>query len=229
MLNNKQINQLFDFTRQKRVRYKDVQIEIVDHLATAIEEQLKENPDLSFKKSLEQVYAEFGIFGFAKIVQAKEIAMQKFWQKRIFQKIKKHYKLPRIIGTLGSSLLLYRILVHAWLDISFVVIGLSILSIVGIIWVFYKQYVMDNAIREYLYVQSYYGIVGPFFLLFYQFPTIWMTNLQDSLISKGIIVIWILSGITPLCAVLFYICMIDIPKELSREFHNKFGKYLELI
>ena len=76
-LTTEQIDYLFDFTRQKRVRYYDVQVEIVDHLASAIEEKQREQPDLAFQAALEQVYSGFGIFGFAKVVQAREQAVEK--------------------------------------------------------------------------------------------------------------------------------------------------------
>jgi len=76
-LTQEQIDYLFDFVYRKRVRYYDVQVEIVDHLASAIEEKWRENPDLSFEQALDQVYNSFGIFGFAKVVEARERAVQK--------------------------------------------------------------------------------------------------------------------------------------------------------
>ena len=47
-LTNQQIEQLFTFTRQHYVEYYDLQSELVDHLANAIEEQWKEKSQTFF-------------------------------------------------------------------------------------------------------------------------------------------------------------------------------------
>ena len=47
-----EINQLFDFTQKHYVEFYDVQVELVDHLANAIEAQWSENPEISFEEAL---------------------------------------------------------------------------------------------------------------------------------------------------------------------------------
>ena len=42
-LTHKQIDQLFAFTKKKMVRYYDLQVELVDHLAARIEEEMDDN------------------------------------------------------------------------------------------------------------------------------------------------------------------------------------------
>lgn len=86
---NEQIQHLFAFTEKKYVRYYDVQAELADHLAERIEEEITANPQLSFENALAKVYADFGIFGFAKIVQQKEAEVfkhvRRLWFKELFQ------------------------------------------------------------------------------------------------------------------------------------------------
>jgi hypothetical protein len=50
------------------VPYYDLQVELADHLANAIEEQMSSNRNLSFQKALENVHQSFGISGFAPLV-----------------------------------------------------------------------------------------------------------------------------------------------------------------
>ena len=76
-LTKEQIAALFIFTEKKMVRWYDLQTELVDHLATAIERKMSENSKCSFEDALAYVYAGFGIFGFAKIVQMKEVQLRK--------------------------------------------------------------------------------------------------------------------------------------------------------
>lgn len=76
-LSNEQIQQLFRFTEKKRVYWYDLQAELVDHLASRIEEEMNTDNTLQFEPALEKVYKEFGIFGFAKIVQEKSDQLYK--------------------------------------------------------------------------------------------------------------------------------------------------------
>jgi hypothetical protein len=46
-LSSTQIEKLYAFTRQHYVEYYDLQTELVDHLANAIEAQWEENPGLT--------------------------------------------------------------------------------------------------------------------------------------------------------------------------------------
>lgn len=50
--------QLFQFCRRHYVYHYDVQIELVDHLASAIEEQWEQNPELSFDEGLKKLVQE---------------------------------------------------------------------------------------------------------------------------------------------------------------------------
>lgn len=106
-LTKAQIEQLFEFTRKKYVHFYDVQVELVDHLAATIEATISENPSLSFEQALQKVYGGFGIFGFAKVVQEKEKAVEKhnnrLWKKAIIS----YFTLPKIALTLLVFVLCY--------------------------------------------------------------------------------------------------------------------------
>ncbi len=67
-LSKEQIQKLYTFTHQHYVEYYDLQTELVDHLANAIEEQWQENPKLSFDEALQIEFKKFGVFGFMDVV-----------------------------------------------------------------------------------------------------------------------------------------------------------------
>ena len=71
-LTDQQIEALFAFTKKKYVHHYDVQVELVDHLATSIEEEMEKDTKISFEDALQRVYARFGIFGFAKEQKRKQ-------------------------------------------------------------------------------------------------------------------------------------------------------------
>ncbi|HEX8462545.1 MAG TPA: hypothetical protein VF623_13990, partial [Segetibacter sp.] len=99
-LSKEQIAQLFLFTEKKLVRYYDLQVELVDHLATRIEEEMQADPTLGFDLALQRVYAAFGIFGFAHVVQEKQAALQKRSFHMWIHQLISFVTFPKVIFTL---------------------------------------------------------------------------------------------------------------------------------
>lgn len=96
ILSEDEIETLFQFAEKKRVRWYDLQIEIVDHLASAIEAEMETNTALTFEQALERVYARFGIFGFARIVQERENNIKLLARKKWRREFLKLFKWPEI-------------------------------------------------------------------------------------------------------------------------------------
>jgi hypothetical protein len=51
------------------VEWYDLQTELVDHLANAIEQQWQENPKILFEDALQMEFKKFGVFGFMDVVE----------------------------------------------------------------------------------------------------------------------------------------------------------------
>lgn len=98
-LNDEQINELFSFCKKHYVHHYDVQAELVDHLANAIEEKIKTNPNLSFEKALDEVYKTFGYKGFAGIVEAKTITIEKQYRKLRYKLFFAYFTWPKTMLT----------------------------------------------------------------------------------------------------------------------------------
>ena len=96
-----EIEKLFTFVESKNMPYKDVQYEIVDHLASAMEDLKEENPEWPYSLCLEQIYNKFPITGFALLQMEKEEALNKYWKSRLKPYLFSYFKLPKIILTLA--------------------------------------------------------------------------------------------------------------------------------
>jgi hypothetical protein len=94
-----QIDQLYTFTRQHYVEWFDLQSELVDHLANAIEMEWQENPNLSFDQALNKEFSKFGVFGFMGVVEEKQKFLGKKYRKLIWKYYKEFFRLPKIILT----------------------------------------------------------------------------------------------------------------------------------
>ena len=80
-ITQEQNDQLFAFTIKHFVEYYDLQNELTDHLANAIEERWKTEPNLSFDDALKQEFKKFGIFGFMGVVESRQAALNKKYKK----------------------------------------------------------------------------------------------------------------------------------------------------
>lgn len=139
-LSKDQIDLLFEFTRKKYVQHYDVQVELVDHLAATIEAAISENPTLSFENALQKVYAGFGIFGFAKVVQEKQQAVEKLNSRLWRQAFVSYFTLPRIALTSMIFVLCYWITSMLPTNFSgFVIIAIWTVFLVYEIWFIRKE------------------------------------------------------------------------------------------
>ncbi|HRP16869.1 MAG TPA: hypothetical protein PL128_02645 [Ginsengibacter sp.] len=122
MLTKEQIAHLFKFCEKHYVYYYEVQVELVDHLANAIEEKMASTGNLAFDDALNKVYADFGVMGFAPIVQEKQNQVFRTSKAAYWKFIKEQLKWPQILRALFFSALLYQLLLH-YETIGIVLIG----------------------------------------------------------------------------------------------------------
>ena len=107
MLSNEEIDRLDQFCLQHYVGYYDVRIELVDHLASSIEDMMEKDPKLSFENALEKVYRQFGYKGFAGVVEAKEKEMNAAYSAQLLGLYKSYFSLPKVAFTLMLAAVYY--------------------------------------------------------------------------------------------------------------------------
>jgi hypothetical protein len=108
-LHKEQIDALFHFTAKKYVHWYDLQVELVDHLASRIEEEMDAAPALPFEKALEKVYKGFGIFGFANIVKEKQSQLERHSRKLWWAAFRSYFGWPKILLLVGITGLLWKL------------------------------------------------------------------------------------------------------------------------
>ncbi|MES2645960.1 MAG: hypothetical protein V4717_03715 [Bacteroidota bacterium] len=94
-LSDQQIDYLFKFIERKFVYWYDLQIELADHLASHIEAEMDKDPGLLFETAVEKIYQQFGLFGFAKLVQEKQIQVAKAGRKLWWQAVRTFLSWPK--------------------------------------------------------------------------------------------------------------------------------------
>ena len=101
-LTTQQIERLYQFTRQHYVEWYDLQTELVDHLANSIETQWQEKKKISFEDALQVEFKKFGVFGFMTVVEERQAALGKKYNKLVWQHFKSFFTIPKIIGTAAA-------------------------------------------------------------------------------------------------------------------------------
>ncbi len=110
-LSLEQIDRLYQFTRQHYVEWYDLQTELVDHLANAIEQQWEENPKISFEDALQIEFKKFGIFGFMDVVEQRQLALNKRYNKIVWKHFKAFFTIPKVVSTFLAIGLCFYILI----------------------------------------------------------------------------------------------------------------------
>jgi hypothetical protein len=164
-LTKEQIDQLFEFTRKKYVRWYDLQIEIVDHLASRIEEEMEKNAALSFEQALEQVYKGFGIFGFSQIVREKEAQLEKAASRLWLKTLTEYFTVPKIAFSafiIALSIVLAYQINSVYLQVFFVAAYITGNIVLG------RKLSSLNKTKKKLLMLQYHPFFGSTFVFLYQ-------------------------------------------------------------
>ena len=138
-LTTSQIDQLFTFTRQHFVEYYDLQTELVDHLANAIEAQIQENPKLTFDQALNIEFKKFGVFGFMDVVESRQAALGKKYNAIVWLHFKTFFAVPKIVLTVAMISVFYTILKVITIK-EYVFMGFYMVLIAAMFYEIYKSH-----------------------------------------------------------------------------------------
>lgn len=108
-----QLDTLVQFIKAKGVKHYDIQLEIADHFASAIEEKWEMEPDLVLEEKMVRLYESFGDPKFKKMTATKGRALQKKWLIRCWMHFKGFFTFPKLILTCTLILSFYQILTWA--------------------------------------------------------------------------------------------------------------------
>lgn len=128
-LTEEEIEHLHEFCEFHNVKYYDVQIELVDHLASAIEKRWETKPQLTFEEALVEVAEQFGVdpfhfsnpdsllpfpienihvnSGFDAITEARTKVLERKYNRIQLRYFFEFFKLPKLLLTTVSTLVLY--------------------------------------------------------------------------------------------------------------------------
>jgi hypothetical protein len=229
-ITSEETEKLFAFCRRHYIAQYDLQVELVDHLATAIEEQWQENPEISFDTALSGTFKKFGISGFSKIKAQKQKELAHKYNLLIWKYLLEFFSWPKIILTGALTLVLVTIFRLAEKDnwvLATIFMSISIIVLIHYLFIFPKNYkkVQINGKKFLLLEQLGRGQILSFALVQFmvQSPTLLrifkINALQNTL---GIFAISLF--IVVLCIIL-YGEMFFVPSKIKEHFKEQFPEF----
>lgn len=225
-LSQQEIDKLFDFVKSKYVRFIDVQYEIVDHLASAIEEKQEEDPSLSFNRALTEVYSKFPITGFNLIIDAKQSALTKFWLKKFIGFMFSYLKLPKILISGFIGYIIFLIFQNGTqLSINLLVIGCFLFLLGCLIYRYRTGFEFNKEFRDkYLIINTYLSWYAGYWLFYSYIPINILLDdfnnvsvLDFSTLQSGLAAFYMTTVILWIHAFHF-----EFPKMLKQELEEKY-------
>ena len=222
-LAQKEIQQLYKFTRQHYVEHYDVQTELVDHLANDIEQIWQKQPTLSFETARDISFRKFGVFGFMEVVEARAKALNKKYWRLVWEVFKQFFNIPQIV----ISISIFLTLLVGFQLFSAKYFFLSI-SIGGIIILGFKLYFLNKekkkrfkeTNKKWLLEEYVFNLGGSiaFINLFIQ-----MVNLSPETVSN--IVMILASFILTSFILIIYITTFILPSKVEEILEKQYPEY----
>jgi hypothetical protein len=224
-LTSKQIDHLFNFTRQHYVEYFDVQSELVDHLANAIETEWQENPNLSFDEALSKEFKKFGVFGFMDVVEQKQKQLRRKYHSIIWSHFKEFFSVPKIIVTALSVWFVYFFMKEIQNPQNFVMSFYLVFLIIIFYQLFKNKKQQESESQKWLFndiIYNYGSSIGIFILLF-QILNFSINDIESFLGNN--LFLFFISVFLVLLVLLGFIILFIIPSKAEKYLSKIYPEY----
>ncbi|MCL7762187.1 hypothetical protein MPF19_02080 [Polaribacter sp. Z014] len=177
-LTKEQLLQIDNYIFSCGIKYYDVKAEIVDHFANILEDKLDKNPNLDFKKEIENIHSSFSDNGFNKLLKEKTKSVHKIFYKQSFDYLVSFFKFPKILisGTLFYALFLMMNLFNDKQDFFFWLYSFLLILIVRIFYQSWKTKKQQKA--RFLILNKTNNFLQMFNFIFISFNSI--TNIRGA-------------------------------------------------
>ena len=226
-LTPQQIERLYQFTRQHYVEWYDLQTELVDHLANAIEQQWPDNPNLDFEEVLQLEFKKFGVFGFMEVVEKRQSALNKRYNKIVWKHFKNFFSIPKVVITIsliGSLSFLFFYFQYSSILLSILFFATLVLFWIGLVkrTKAYKKEVKETG-KKWLFkeiISGYSAMTGLSYL-----PVQIMLQFDDVTVRFSIVMsVFFASLIVTMC-LLEYIILFEIPSKAQKYLEETYPEY----
>jgi hypothetical protein len=221
---------LFAFCRQRFVYHYDLQVELVDHLGSSIEQQWNENPEISFEAALLNTFKKFGISGFSKIKVQKQKELARKYNRLLLKYFLEFYRWPKMLMTLAGTMALFTLL-RIVENIAWVIVPYFALLVIASMFFFYfvapKKLKIQTVPGKKFMLLEYVNQIQLTVVLFSQTP-IAAYNISRFLHVHSINQPWVLLLISFLIIslnIILYAQFFYVPEKIKEHFKEQFPEF----
>ncbi len=225
-LSKAQIDSLFDFVKKHYVEWYDLQLELVDHLATDIENIMDKNPNISFEKARDIAFKKFGITGFYDVIEARKRAIHKHILRLLVKEMFSVVLSLKIIFFMGLWLLFYKFFInfpkinkYIFFTVLFFLLIFSMITIIRYKFKMQKELKQKNKI--FLYESVLFNDLNLIFILLTQSLNVWVNTLHINSVWATNHAVSIALLITFLY-LFIYVGIFIVPDKIKQEYRKKY-------
>jgi hypothetical protein len=219
---------LFLFCHKHFVYHYDLQVELVDHLASSIEEQWQTNPEISFEEALKNTFKKFGIHGFSKIKQQKQKELRRKYNVLLWKFLFEFYRWPKILLTLALTMVLFTLFEfienRLWIIVPYLIVfGSGLLYYY--IKVFPERYKLKTKPGKSFMLLEQLKNVQFLGIIVVQFP-LNMWNISKFQFGENPFVLFFISLFLVTFTIALYGNYFFIPEKIKQHFMEQFGEFI---
>lgn len=220
-LNEQEIERLFRFTREHFVEHYDLQAELADHLANAIEAQWEQNPAIPFETALQAEFRKFGVFGFMDVVEKRQAALSKKYYRLLWGYCKKFFQLPVVLGSIAAVVAVKFLLQWSYWVLLTIALSLVIITSVRLYRLrkSYNRKIKETG-RRWLLEDIIYSVGGMSVLI--NVPV--QFTIHYDVVPQGF-QLWIISAFVVLFIMYDYVALWVIPSEAEKHLQDTYPEY----
>ncbi|RNL54108.1 hypothetical protein [Pedobacter jejuensis] len=151
-LSNQQLAQIREFISKKGFTYIDVQMEILDHVASQVEEYMTNNPELKFDDALNETHKSFGLLGFSSLEDSITKMLHRRYKKILLSNVVVFFNFKYFPITCLAFFLLYKI--QYFTQLTELIYPIFIIVMISLNVVLYVQYFKTYYLKNYLACKS---------------------------------------------------------------------------
>lgn len=229
IISHKETEELFNVCQNYGVVYYDVQIELVDHLASLIEEQWKETPEISFQQGLKNAVSSFGKSNFTKVARQKEKEVNRKYNLLLWKFFIEFYKWPKLLITITFTLgllILLQISNHTK-TVLLIYSGLVLIGFAYYLFLIFPKFKIANKPGKLFLLVARQSQIMYFVVILLQIPIL-TNNIFKWLDFEYINNIFVLAGISFLMVfltILLYANTFFLSKKISEHFKEQFPEF----
>ena len=229
-ITTEETEELFAFCRKHYVAHYDLQVELVDHLASSIEQQWDETPEIPFSTALLNTFKKFGISGFSKIKTQKQKELARKYNLIIWRYLLEFFSWPKIVITAALTLVLATILRVIENDnwvLAAIFMSISIFVLIHYLFLFPKNYtnVQINGKKFLLLEQLGRGQILSFALVQFMVHSPKLLRIFNFDALQNTAGIFLVSFLITMLCIILYGEMFFVPAKIKLHFSEQFPEF----